>query len=75
MEDQFPPAGGRIDAFRQTLKANVPVVKLGESLNEVLEGTAKPIEAPDHEDIPFPEEIQRFLQAFALLLCPADRYR
>ena len=28
MEDQFPTAGGRIDAFRQTLKPNVSGVKV-----------------------------------------------
>ena len=73
MEDQFSTAGRRIDVFRQTLKADVSGVKLGESFDEVPEGAAQPIQAPDDEDIPFPEEIQRILQAFALVFCPADR--
>jgi hypothetical protein len=46
---------------------------IARSLLLVLEGTAKPIEAPDDEDIPFPEEIQCILEALALVLCPADR--
>ena len=72
MEDQLPAAGGRVNALRQTFKPNVLGVEFCESFNEVLERAAKPIEPPDDEDVPFPEEVQGFLQAFALLLGPAD---
>jgi hypothetical protein len=47
-------------------------VQLGESFDEILEGAAKPIQAPDDKDIPLPEEVHGILQAFAFVLCPAD---
>jgi hypothetical protein len=40
MKDQFPPTGGGINIFRNTLKPYVPVVEAGDGFNEVFEGAA-----------------------------------
>ena len=72
MKDQFPPTGGGINLFRDALKSDVPVVEMGNCFNEMFEGAAQPIQPPDNEGIPFPDILQRLLEAFALRFCPAD---
>ena len=54
MENEFPTARRGINLFSQTLKANLPAVKLGDPLNEVFEGAAKAVKPPDDQGIPFP---------------------
>ena len=43
MENEFPAAGGSVNVFRQALKANISAVEIGDSFDEVFEGSAKPI--------------------------------
>ena len=60
MENEFPAAGGGINIFSQALKADVSTVQIGDPLDEVFEGSSKPVKAPDDKGIPFPDEIQCF---------------
>jgi hypothetical protein len=57
MENEFPAACCGIDVFRQALKANVSVVQIGDPLNQVFEGSTKPVKPPDDKGIPIPDEI------------------
>jgi len=75
VENEFPAAGGGIDLLGETLKANLPVVKLGNAFNEIFEGTAKPIKPPDNEGVPVPDVVECLGQAFALCFRAADGIR
>ena len=66
MEDEFPAAGGGINLFGETLKADIPAVQFSNALNEIFEGAAKPIKPPDNERIPIPDVVECLGQAFAL---------
>jgi hypothetical protein len=58
MKDKFPPTGGGVNIFRNALKSDVPVVKMGHGLNQMLQRPSEPIESPDNEVIPFPDILQ-----------------
>jgi hypothetical protein len=75
MENEFPPAGGRIDVLGERLKADVAGVKLGKAFEEVFEGAAKPIKPPDNKDIAAPYVVECLFQTLALCLCPAGSFR
>jgi hypothetical protein len=66
MENEFPAAGGSIDVFRQALKADVSAVKIGDPLNEVFEGSAKAIQAPDNQGVPVSDIVEGFGQTLPL---------
>ena len=48
MEYKFPTAGCRIDVLCQAFEANAPFLKIGHSGNEVGQGSAQTVEAPDY---------------------------
>ena len=66
VKDKLPATGRGIDVFCEALKADVSLIQLCESFDEVLEGTAESIKPPDNEDISLPHIINGFLQTFAL---------
>ena len=68
MENEFPAACCGINLLGQTLKADIPAMKLGNPLNEVFEGAAKPVKPPDNEGIPVPDVVERFSKPLALRL-------
>jgi hypothetical protein len=43
MENEFPAACCRVDIFSEALEADVSAVQIGDSFNEVFEGSAKAI--------------------------------
>jgi hypothetical protein len=47
-------------------------MQLCEPLDEVLEGTAKPVKPPDNKNISLPDVVEGFVQAFALELGAAN---
>jgi hypothetical protein len=52
VKDQFSPTGGGVNIFRNALKSDVPVVKMGHGLNQMLQRPSEPIKPPDNEGIP-----------------------
>ena len=73
VEDQFSSGCGGVDAFGDALEANVPVVEVGDRLDEVLEGAAKPVQSPDDQAVAFPEVAERLVKTYALCLGAACR--
>jgi hypothetical protein len=60
MENEFPAAYCGIDVFRQALKANGSAVQIGDPLNQVFEGSTKPVKPPNDEGIPVSDVLQGF---------------
>ena len=70
MENEFPPAGGRIDVLGERLKADVAGVKLGKAFEEVFEGAAKPIKPPNDKDIAAPYVVECLFQPLRSVFAP-----
>jgi len=66
VEDQLPPARGGVDLLGEALKPHAPGVQGRDGLDEVFEGAAKPVEAPDDEGIPGPQLRDGLLEAVAV---------
>src|SRR5215207_9794274 len=54
MEDELPAAGCGVDLLGEALEADTLAVELSDGLDEVLEGAAEAIQAPDHQGVPVP---------------------
>jgi hypothetical protein len=47
----------------------VSVIQAGDGLDEVVEGTAEPVEPPDDQGVGLPDVVEGFVQPGALCLC------
>jgi hypothetical protein len=66
VEDELPSGGGGVDRFSDRFEAYSAVGERCDRLDEVLEGAAEPVKAPDDKDIAFPQVAQGFVEALAL---------
>ena len=55
MEHQLSGCGFGVDVLCNTLEGNTCALKRGNCLNEMLEGPAESIKAPDNQGITFPK--------------------
>jgi hypothetical protein len=55
MKDELAPEGGRIDLLGETLEPDPPLRQLGYHFDQVLEGSAQAIKAPDDEGDALPQ--------------------
>jgi hypothetical protein len=65
MEDQFASAGCRVHAFAQALKADFAGGEPVYSLNEMLQGTAEPVQLPHDQGVSFSRVLDGFGQTSA----------
>ena len=68
MKHQLAGGGGGIDVLCDALEGNTCALKRGDGLDEMLEGTAESIKAPDNERISFPQMRERGCQSWPLFL-------
>ena len=54
VKDELAPGGGGVDLLGEGLEANSPLGQRRHHLDQMLEGAAQAIEAPDHEGVPGP---------------------
>jgi hypothetical protein len=66
MKNEFPAACCSVDVFREAFKPDVSAVQFSDPLDEVFEGSAKPIKPPDDQGIPCPDIVDGFGQSFPL---------
>ena len=52
-----------VNTLVQTLKANIALAQFGHARNQIGEGAPKPVQAPDHQRIPWAELRQALLPA------------
>jgi hypothetical protein len=62
VKDEFTCAGRSVDVLREALEANATTVKVGNSLNQMLEGAAQSIQASDDEGISCAQEAERLIK-------------
>ena len=63
MEDQLPAGGGGVDRLGDALKPDLPIGKTGDRLDEVLEGAAQPVKAPDDQGVARANLAERLVEA------------
>lgn len=61
MEDELPAGGGRIDVLGDALEPDLPVCQSPDRFDEVGEGAAQPIQAPDDERIACPDVVESLI--------------
>jgi hypothetical protein len=71
VEDELPAAGRRVDLLGEALEADAPRVEVGDGPDEVLEGAAQPIQAPDAQGVPLPQVREGFSKPRTLCIAPA----
>ena len=62
----FPPDVVVSIELGNRFEADMAVVEAGDRLDEVLEGSAKPIQAPDDQSVACPDVVEGFVQSGAL---------
>src|SRR4051812_43565395 len=71
MKNKLPAACCCINVFGETFEADALRVEFANRLDEMLEGSAKPIQPPDRDRIPCTDVGNRLLEPFTLRLRPA----
>jgi hypothetical protein len=66
VEDELPSGCGGVDCLGDRLEADLAGVEAGDRFDEVLEGAAKPVQAPDDQGVTGPDVAEGFIKAFAL---------
>ena len=66
MEDEFPAGGRGVDLLGEGFEADTFGVEGGDRLDEVPEGAAETVEAPDDEDVAFSELREGLVKSAAL---------
>ena len=66
VKDQFSSGCGGVDILGDALEADVSVVQAGDGLDEMVEGTAEPVEPPDDQGVALPDVVEGFVQPGAL---------
>jgi hypothetical protein len=65
MEDELPTACGGVQLLLQGLEVDALSLEMPDRLNEVLQGTAEPVQAPHNEGISLTEVSERLCKAWA----------
>jgi hypothetical protein len=68
VEDELSAGGGGVDCLGDRFEADPLGVECSDRLDEVFEGAAKPVQAPDDESVALPEVAHGLVKASALSL-------
>jgi hypothetical protein len=68
MKDEFATWRAGVDVLRHAVEADTALVQVRQRLDEVLEGPAETVQAPDNERVPLAQVVKRIDKAWSLRL-------